>query len=214
MTEGILESFIGNYPNWTYLILFAGAFIDAEVFFVTAIIFALQGFLSWPMIIISIFSGVVFFDAVWYQIGRYTKGTRLGTWLSKKIANYQGWLNQNFLPRYAKMAFYSKFIHYVNRITPFLAGRHGLSFRKFIRIHFYAAIFWLSVMLVIGYFLSFIVELVGAQWVLRRMEFVFLSLIILFVGTEYLLKRKFIKRIKKGLADSYDAIIKSNDKKL
>lgn len=199
---GLLESFILNYPQWSYLILFAGMFIDGEAFFLTAIIFSLQGFLNWIPVIAIVFVGVLIFDVVWYYIGKYSKGTRLGLWAAKKFTNYEGWLHKNFLPRYAKMAFYSKFIYYVNRITPLLAGWHNLEFKRFLKIHFYADVFWMFIMIVVGYLLGFAVELVGAQWVLRRMEFVFIGLIVVFVAAEYVFKRIFNKKIRKNSESS------------
>lgn len=197
---GFLELAIINHPILSYLTLFVGMFIDGESFFVGAAIFALQGYLSWPIIVIVAFVGVLISDITWYYIGRFSKETWFGKWISKRFNGYELWLHENFVKRYAKMAFYSKFIYYVNRLTPMIAGWHNMEFKKFIKIHFAAAIFWLFVMTIIGYLLQFILEAVGAKWVLKRMEFVLPSLIVIFLLGEYMIKKLFTKKITKAVS--------------
>ena len=199
---GVAESFIINHYQWAYLILFAGMFIDSEAFFLTAAIFALQGYFSWPWLVAVVFIGVLLGDITFYHLGRYFQTTRFAEWIHKKFSNYGLWLDKNFLPRYAKMAFYSKFIYYVNRITPFIAGWHKLEFKKFLKIHFYADIFWLIIMLVAANLLRFVVDAIGAHWILKRMEFIFPALVLIFFLGEYIVKKIFTKKITKTLSKS------------
>ncbi len=195
---GFLEQFVVSNPTIAYLILFGGMFIEGEVFFVTASIFAIQGELSLTRIVIISLIGVILGDITWYYMGRLSKDTRLGIWLSKKTKGYEPWINKNLISNYWKMAFFSKFLYYVNRFVPLMAGWQKMDFKKFLKIHIGSAIAWVSVMWVASHFLRFIIEAIGAKAVLHRIEWVFISLGILFIGGEYLLKNLFAKKINKG----------------
>lgn len=195
---GFLESFIAGYPQWSYLALFLGVFIDGEAFFLTAAIFALQGRLDLTLVLAISFLGVLASDIVSYFIGRYSKNTRWGEKISKRFGRYETWLHDNFMTRYIKMAFISKYIYYVNRLTPIIAGWHQLDFKKFFKIHFAATILWLAIMSAAGKLLATAAEAVGIGWVLKRMEFVFIGLIIIFIALEYFLKNIFARKISSG----------------
>lgn len=195
---GFMEQFVVSNPAIAYLILFVGMFIEGEIFFVTASIFAIQGELSLTRIVIISLIGVILGDITWYYMGRLSKDTRLGIWLSKKTKGYEPWINKNILSNYWKMAFFSKFLYYVNRFVPLMAGWQKMDFKKFLKIHVGAAVAWVSVMWVASHFLRFIIEAIGAEAVLHRIEWVFIGLGILFIGGEYLLKNLFAKRINKS----------------
>ncbi|TSC89716.1 MAG: hypothetical protein G01um10143_206 [Parcubacteria group bacterium Gr01-1014_3] len=195
---GFLEQFVVSNPAIAYLILFVGMFIEGEIFFVTASIFAIQGELSLTRIVIISLIGVILGDITWYYMGRFSKDTRLGIWLSKKTKGYEPWINKNLISNYWKMAFFSKFLYYVNRFVPLMAGWQKMDFKKFLKIHVGAAIAWVSVMWVASHFLRFIIEAIGAKAVLHRIEWVFIGFGVLFIGGEYLLKNLFAKKINKS----------------
>ncbi len=198
ISMGFMESFVATNPNIVYLILFGGMFIEGEIFFITASIFAIQGYLSLTNIVLISLVGVILGDITWYYMGRFFKDSRLGVWLSRKTKGYERWMNENFLSRYWKMAFFSKFLYYVNRFVPLMAGWQKMEFKKFFKIHIGAAVAWVAVMWVTSHFLRFIIEAIGARAVLHRIEWVFIGLGILLIGGEYLLKHIFAKKINKG----------------
>ncbi len=191
-----LQSFVTTSPALAYLVLFFGMFIEGEVFFLTAAIFALEGFLAWWIIIVVTFAGVLSGDVVWYFLGRYSKDTKLGEWVQRKLSGYQGWLEENFENRYARLAFTSKFLYYVNRLTPLLAGWQKMDFKKFFRIHVFAGISWLLVVTLLGKFFGFIISAIGIKVVLHRLYWVFLILAAIVLGGEYILRKLFVKKIR------------------
>ncbi len=192
-----LQAFVTTTPALAYLVLFLGMFIEGEVFFLTAAIFALEGFLNWWIILVVTFVGVVLGDIVWYFLGRFSKDTRLGAWVSKKFVGYQDWLEENFETRYLRLAFMSKFLYYVNRITPLLAGWQKMDFKKFFRVHLIAAAGWLAFVFVIGKFFGFIIDAIGIKVVFHRLYWVFLILAVIVIGGEYLLRKSFVKKIRR-----------------
>jgi membrane protein DedA with SNARE-associated domain len=191
-----LQSFVSVSPHLAYLILFFGMFIEGEAFFLTAAIFALEGYLSWQWIVIVSFLGVILGDIIWYLMGRYSKSTRLGGWVSGKFQHYQDWLLENFNARYLRLAFFSKFLYYVNRLTPLLAGWQKMDFKQFLKVHLIAAIAWISTMFVAGKFFGLVIDAIGVNIVLDRLYWFFALLAVLVIGGEYLMRRLFIKKIK------------------
>jgi len=189
-----LEAFVAQHQYLSYLIIFAGMFIEADLFFLTAAIFADQGHLNWGVLIGVGFVGAILGDMLWYYIGRYSRATRLGAWILRRFKKYDKWLDANFMTRYTKLVFFAKFIYYVNRLFPFLAGWHAMEPRRFYKIHLSTGTFWLAAMTVIGFGLSGLVNLVGPQWLLRRIWILFLFLIIIFILGDHLLKRFFLNR--------------------
>src|SRR3989344_2755681 len=196
-----LQAFVVSDPVLAYLILFFGMFIEGEVFFLTAAIFALEGFLNWWIILGVTFVGVILGDIAWYFLGRYSKDTRIGGWVGRKFNGYQEWLQENFETRYMRLAFLSKFLYYVNRLTPLLAGWQKMDFKKFFRIHLIAGTAWLLFVLVLGKFFGFIIETIGVKVVFNRLYWVFLILAVLVIGGEYLLRKFFFKKIQSKKAE-------------
>lgn len=196
---GALESFVFNNPLAAYAILFGGMFLEGEAFFLVAAIFSSHGLLSWPLMLGTVFVGVILGDIAWYGFGRYIRNTKLGFLLTIKFSVYHEWLDKNFIGRYTRMAFYSKFIYYVNRLTPLIAGWHGLNFKRFLKLHFLAAIAWIAVMSLASVLLIYVGGETLTRWLLDRIEFTLVGFIAVFFLVEWLLKRAFSKRIKKSL---------------
>lgn len=161
----------------------------------TAAIFALEGYLNWWFVVGVAFAGVVLGDIAWYYLGRYSKETRLGNWLSKKFAHYQGWLSENFTQRYFRLAFISKFLYYINRLTPLLAGWEKMEFKKFFKIHFFAGLLWVIVMFIVGRSFGFVIEIIGVKVVLHRLYWFFAVMAVLVIVGEHFLRKFFIKKI-------------------
>ncbi|MEK7192406.1 MAG: VTT domain-containing protein [Patescibacteria group bacterium] len=192
----LLEDFVLTNQFLSYLIVFGGMFIEGEIFFITASLFVLQGYLNFWVLAAVVFAGMVLGDIAWYYLGYYSKDSRLGRWLTAKFPHYEKWLNQNFISRYSRMAFFSKFLYYVNRLTPLIAGWNKMEFKKFFRIHIAAAALWLLIMALVVNLLGFVAVAIGIREVLKRIEWIVIGLIIVVFAGEYLLKFLFSKKIK------------------
>lgn len=190
-----LEIFVVNNPFWTYLIIFAGMFIEGDLIFLIGGIFALQGHLNWWRLVTAVFAGMFLGDIVWYWLGRYVRNTRFGFFLIKRYRVYHDWLDKNLITRYWLLAIVSKFVYYVNRLTPLIAGWHKFGFTKFLKIHFLAACIWVSLFGAMVFLAGYFVGPEGVRWLIRRLEFLTLGAIAVFIGGEYLLKRAFAKKI-------------------
>lgn len=195
-----LELFVLNHLFWAYVIVFFGMFIEGEVIFLTAAILAWQGYLHWDLLALVTFVGVVLGDIFWYLIGYGLERSTLLNFLFKiRLSHYQQWLEENFLKRYYRMAIYSKFLYYINRLTPIIAGWHKFNFGRFIKIHFLAAVIWVGVNLIFGYSFGYVVGESGLRWLLERFGYLLIGLLIFVAGGEYFLKKLFSQKIKKAL---------------
>ncbi len=190
-----LESFVANNPFWAYAIIFGGMFIEGDLIFLLAAIFAWQGQLNWSIILGVILGGAVLGDILWYSLGKYVRSTKLGFLLTVRFSTYHEWLDKNFMSRYSRMAFFAKFMYYINRLTPLIAGWQGLAFKKFFKIHFFAGCLWVAVMGILTFTAGYFVGPEGARWLVRKMEWVIIGSLVLFIGGEYLLKKIFSKKI-------------------
>ena len=195
-----LESFVLNHLFWAYAILFGGMFIEGEVFFLTAAVLAWQGYLNWWLIAVVAFFGVILGDIAWYWLGRKIERIPLiGLMLKVKMSTYQEWLEENFFSRYGRMAFYSKFLYYINRLTPLVAGWHKFDFRRFLKIHFFAGLLWVTANVAFGLIFGLIVGTEGMEFLLKRVEYLLAGAAVVFIGGEYIAKTFFSKKIKKQL---------------
>lgn len=192
-----LETFIATHQSLSYLVVFAGIlFIEADLFFLTAAIFADQGHLKWSILLPLAFTAVLSVDLALYYLGKYSKASRVGAWISARFERYRNsWFDGNFLSRYPKFIFFTKFLYYVNRLMPFLAGWKGMELKNFLSAHLYADAVWLATVSIIGSVLGAVVNIVGPRWVLSRIWIFFLALALLFILGEYFAKRFFKKRL-------------------
>ncbi|PIR88954.1 MAG: hypothetical protein COU07_03610 [Candidatus Harrisonbacteria bacterium CG10_big_fil_rev_8_21_14_0_10_40_38] len=181
---GSFEIFIANHQLTAYLILLGGMFIDSDIFYLSAALLAHSKQLNWFIVAGIAFGGMILSDICFYFLGRYSRETRFGTWFTRKFKKYHEWLDVNFIGRYTVFAFFGKFVAYVNRIGPFLAGWHKLPYRKFLKIHFATGLLWLSILTTIGVILGSFIDLVGIGWVLHRIwAFVIILFLTFIIGS-------------------------------
>ena len=163
----------------------------------TASIFAIEGYLNFWLVAGVAFAGVILGDMTWYCLGRYSKETKIGNWVNKKFEKHQGWLVDNIQNHYARFVFLSKFLYYVNRITPLLAGWQKMDFKKFFKTHLIAGSAWVVTMAIVGKFFGLIIIAIGTKKVFRGIHWFFIGLAALVIGGDFLLKRLFVKKVIK-----------------
>lgn len=135
--------------------LFFGFFLPGDSLLFTAGFLASQGFFNlWvllPLLMIAAVTG----DSVGYWTGK-----KFGGWLMKQKENFF------FQKRYVYSAerFYEKhggkaillarFVPAVRTFVPIVAGIARMDYQKFISYNVFGGIFWVALMLLLGYFLG------------------------------------------------------------
>lgn len=194
-----LEAFVLHYPFWAYAILFAAMFVDGEPVFIVAAILASHGVLSWSWLLVAMGLGVIVGDIAWYGLGYYFRNTKIGFFFRIRFSTYHEWLDKNFMARYPRVVFYSKFLHYINRLTPLIAGWHRMPFTHFVKLHIASAAVWIAAMLAVSLAVIHIGGEGLTRWVMDTLGIALLVFIGAIFAIEFILKRIFSSRIKETL---------------
>lgn len=195
--ENLLSAVAAN-PLFAYLAIFIGCLIEADLAFLAGAILATEGHLSWSILIFVGFTSVHVSDVLWYFLGRRSVETPFGRRLVARFDRYHRWLQGNFIGRYGRVALFTRYIYYVSRITPFLAGWHRLEFRRFLRIHFAANVIWVVLMGFLGYGIGTAVLAIGSRMAIRRIGYGLASISAVILVGAYFLERIFVKRLRNG----------------
>ena len=165
MIDGLLDTF-GIYVYFAlFFIIFAetglavGFFLPGDSLLVVAGLFAAAGKMNLFVLMISLFIAAIVGDAVGYLTGK-KMGETLFTREKSKVFN----------PKHIKKAhaFYEKhggktiiiarFVPIVRTFAPIVAGAAQMSYRQFLLYNIFGGLFWVSSMLLAGYFLGGLVE--------------------------------------------------------
>lgn len=192
------EVFVVHHPFLAYLALFLGLLIEGDGIFIMGAILVYEGLLSWNLFFLAIGGGVMIGDIIWYFIGRYIRKTKLGFLFRIQFSRYHEWLDRNFMSRYKILVFYSKFLYYVNRITPLLAGWHRMPFKIFLKWHFFAALVWIFGMTLISSTLLAIGGQPLTTWVLHHPLQTFIAFVLFFLIINLVPKKILSNRITKS----------------
>lgn len=174
-----IEYFIIANPLLTYAIIFVGMFFEGEGLIIFASVFAWQGHLNWFFLILTVLSGTVAGDLLWYAGGRFLRDTRLGNWLDRRYEKHTSTLDTNIREHYGRLAILSKFMYFTTHPTIFLVGWNRFPFKKFLWITLYSTTIWALCVLSVGYFFGYAIELIGYKKIVHRIE---IFAILLFVA--------------------------------
>ncbi|MDO8601891.1 MAG: VTT domain-containing protein [bacterium] len=189
-----MEYFIIANPLLTYSIIFFGMFFEGEGIIILASIFAWQGHLNWGTLAGAILAGTYLGDLVWYAAGRMLRGTRFGNWLDRKYEKPGDTIKKAVTEHYGRFAILSKFLYFTTHPTVFIVGWHQFKFRSFLWVTLYSTLIWSAVVLGIGYFFGYAIELIGYKRVVHRIEiFAILLFTAVFIFSR-LLKNQFRKK--------------------
>ncbi len=150
MRDADVPRLIHQYGAWFYPLAFGWTFIEGETFVLVAGVFAAQGLLSAPLLLLAAWIGSFSGDQFYFWIGR-RYGLRLMShrphWRSP-VDGALGWIK-----RYDKWFILSfRFIYGVRNFSSFALGISGISWRRFLAFNFLAAFLWATVFVGSGYF--------------------------------------------------------------
>lgn len=196
-----IVTFINNYGNLVYFLLFAIIFCETGLVFLpflpgdslifVAGTFASIGDLSFFLLLILILSAAVIGDTVNYEIGKHF-GRRLLN--NKKFTivkedNLQK--ADDLIAKYGSAAiFIARFIPIVRTIVPFVVGMGRLDYKKFLTYNVIGGVTWVTLFLTLGYFFGNI-PIVADNLSLIIIGIIFLSVIPIIIS---FIKNKFKKK--------------------
>jgi len=135
--------------------LFFGFFLPGDSLIFTAGIFASQGFFDIKILLISCIVAAIIGDSVGYWSGK-KYGRRLfdrdSGFFFKKKRLYDAEL---FYEKYGKSTIIiARFVPIIRTFAPIVAGIGNMNYPLFISYNIFGGIFWVSTMLLLGYFLG------------------------------------------------------------
>jgi membrane-associated protein len=159
-----LAQLVGEYGNWTYLLLFIIVFCETglvvtpilpgdSLLFAAGAISALEAAdLNPNLLVVLLTIAAVLGDAVNYQIGRYVGPAvfkrESGRFLKREHLDR----TQAFYERYGgKTIIIARFVPIVRTFAPFLAGVGQMNYRHFAAYNVAGAILWVAIGVYAGY---------------------------------------------------------------
>lgn len=135
--------------------LFFGFFFPGDSLLFTAGIFASQGFFSIEVLLISCIVAAILGDSVGYWSGKkYGRGLfeRDSGFFFKKKRLYDA---EFFYEKHGKSTIIiARFIPIIRTFAPIVAGIGNMNYSSFISYNIFGGIFWVSGLLLLGYFLG------------------------------------------------------------
>ena len=181
-----LDQFTIEHGNFTYAILMAIVFVETGLVIMPflpgdSLLFAAgavasRGFLSAPLLAISLILAAVVGDTVNYHVGkaigpRVMKGERSRFFNKKHLDK-----THRFFEKYGpKTIVLARFVPIVRTFAPFVAGAGAMNYRTFIVYNVVGAVAWVTLMLGSGYLLGQI------PFVKERFELIVIGIVVLSV---------------------------------
>ena len=158
--------------------LFFGFFLPGDSLIFTAGIFASQGFFSIQILLIGCIIAAILGDSVGYWSGR-KYGRKLfdrdSGFFFKKQRLYDA---EVFYEKHGKSTIIiARFVPIIRTFAPIVAGIGSMSYSTFISYNIFGGIFWVSGMLLLGYFLGGLIPNPDTYIIPIALVIVFLSFI-------------------------------------
>lgn len=191
-----LEALIQQYG---YLAIFVGTFFEGETILVLGGLFAYQGHLNLPAVMLVAFSGTLFGDQFFFYMGR-----RHSDW----ILNLRpGWAPRmrramQLLHRYQNFFMLSfRFYYGLRAVIPFTLGVSKIDARRFLVYNFFGAVIWSVTVGFLGYLFGEAIALV-LEDVERYKYWGILTVILISIAVwAYFVIRKRFRRKARELAE-------------
>lgn len=135
--------------------LFFGFFLPGDSLLFTAGIFASQGYLSIEVLLIGCLLAAILGDSVGYWSGK-KYGRKLferdSGFFFKKKRLYDA---ERFYEKHGKYTIIiARFVPIIRTFAPIVAGIGSMNYKTFISYNIFGGIFWVTGMLILGYFLG------------------------------------------------------------
>jgi membrane-associated protein len=149
-----LLHFLHSLSWYSYLLLFLGTVFEGEFVLLTAGFFAYLHVLNLWIVMIVALAGAIVGDNIWFAVGKLGGMSFLQKWgkfffLSKDRINKA---SEFFDKHGSKTIFFSRFIFGTRIGSAAMAGTFGMSFKRFFLSNFSAAVVWVVITSLLGFF--------------------------------------------------------------
>ncbi|MEX1014821.1 MAG: VTT domain-containing protein [Candidatus Paceibacterota bacterium] len=187
-----LGGLVGDFPFFSSLLLAAFFVIRGEVATLVCVYLAYMGYLDWFEFISIGLISIILGDILLYEIGSYSKKTKVGSFFERKISS--GKKIEKYLHNHTtKTIFLSKYALGMGTLIALISGWSNIDFKKFIKINSLSIILWMGIIVPLSWFFVQALGFFGAQDRLDTVGLILGSTIILFFVAEYFIQKQFEK---------------------
>lgn len=184
-----LKDFIDLYPTLVYGILFMIIFVETGIVLMPLLpgdsllfaigMFAAQGLLSLPLVIVLLIVAAFLGDTTNYYIGKFFGARILNIKISGKTLVRPEHIEKTHLfyeKHGPKTIILARFVPIVRTFAPFVAGIGSMKYRTFLSFNLIGGIIWVAGVTLAGFFLG------GIPWIKNNFE----KVIFLIIGISLL----------------------------
>lgn len=177
-----------------YAIAFFGMIFEGDVVLFAVAFLTSQRIFSLPLMLITVFAGVIVGDTLWYWLGVRLRNhdNRFIRFLERMARPFDEQLQQKFF----RTLLLTKFMYGIHHTILIRAGMLGLRLKKFVERDIQASIIWVGIVWGLGYGAS--ASLSRAEHYLRFAELALLFAFIGFVFLESILRFILQKNISRS----------------
>ena len=145
-----LEHLLTGHGAWPYVITFAWTFVEGESFVLVMGFAAAQGLISAPLLLLTAWMGSFCGDQTYFWIGR-----KFGLALLKRHPKWQARVDRALalVRRHSNWFILTfRFIYGIRNFASLAIGISGVSWKRFLVLNLFAALFWACTFVGAGYF--------------------------------------------------------------
>lgn len=171
---------IAAYAPLGYFLVFIGMIIEGDAFLFLAVFLLHRGFFQLDFLVLSVFTGALFGDWLWYELGRWLNASN--SWVSRWAERIARPLDPQLAKRPFRTILLTKFTYGIHHAVLMRAGASHHPYKRIFWFDFPAVLIWMIVVGGIAYLFS--ASLVAARHYLRFAEIGLLLGLIVFIGLE------------------------------
>lgn len=127
-------------------------FLPGDTLLFSLGLFAHQGIIALPTIILVVIAAGFSGNLVGYAIGKFVRSKRESSKLLQKVPESHIQKTELFYEKYGVWAVaLSRFVPVVRTLTPFLAGVSKMNYRRFVALSLLGSIAWSTIVTLVGY---------------------------------------------------------------
>jgi membrane protein DedA with SNARE-associated domain len=184
----VLHSLALQHPSATAVSIFTSTIFLGEITALIASFLAWNKAISWPVLFLTLFLGVIAGNMLWYEVGRWLRGSRFGNWVAAKFKHHEI-IERELQKNPQRIIFISNLVSGLSLSAMILTGWSKVPYRVFIRASIFSAAIWTVAFVVIGFLASETIGYLRASKYVKRVELLLLAFILLMLFLEYLARR-------------------------
>lgn len=182
--------FLQTHRALGYIAVFVAMIFEGDLFLFTAAFLTHQGYFDPLNMFVTLVTGVMSGDLLWYWLGLRLNDSRRFTAWAKKLAQP---FDDHLQHRTLHTIFLSKFIYGVHHAILIRAGMLRIRLDKFLKIDFFTSLVWIVIVGALGFISSF--SFIRVRHSIKFVEAAILTAFLVFVGISYFISYEAKKKL-------------------